>query len=78
MAGIPRGEDVPDWVVLHCGAMAVFHVSSLAEAVQLAGAVAHVPGFDGAGARMTIGDSRLTVRLTRDMWQLEQRHLDLA
>ena len=27
---------------------------------------------------ITIGDSHLTVRLTRDMWQLEPRHVELA
>jgi 4a-hydroxytetrahydrobiopterin dehydratase len=71
-------EDVADWVVLHGGAMAVYRVGSLAEAVRLAGAVAQVPGFDGAGALMTIADDQLTVRLTRDIWQLEQRHVHLA
>ena len=71
-------EDVADWVVLHGGAMAVFRVPSLVEAARLAGAVAHVPGLDGAGALLTIADDRLTVRLTRDIWQLEQPHLQLA
>jgi 4a-hydroxytetrahydrobiopterin dehydratase len=71
-------EDVADWVVLHGGAMAVFRVPSLVEAVRLAEAVAHVSGLDGAGALMTIVDDQLTVRLTRDMWQLEQRHVHLA
>jgi len=70
--------DVADWVVLHSGAMAVFRVRSLAEAVQLADAVARVPGLDGAGALMTVADDQLTVRLTRDIWQLEQRHIHLA
>ena len=27
---------------------------------------------------MTIGDGRLTVRLTRDLWSLEERHIELA
>jgi 4a-hydroxytetrahydrobiopterin dehydratase len=71
-------EDVADWVVLHGGAMAVYRVSSLVEAVRLAEAVARVPGLDGAGALLTIADDQLTVRLTRDMWQLEQRHVHLA
>jgi len=65
-------------VVLHGGAMAVFRVPSLAEAVRLAEAVARVPGLDGAGALMTIADDQLTVRLTRDIWHLEQRHVHLA
>jgi 4a-hydroxytetrahydrobiopterin dehydratase len=71
-------DDVADWVVLHGGAMAVYRVSSLVEAVRLAEAVAHIPGLDGAGALLTIADDQLTVRLTRDMWQLEQRHVHLA
>src|SRR5580704_16402855 len=71
-------EDVGDWVVLHGGAMAVFRVSSLLEAARLAEAVAHVKGLDGAGALMTIADDQLTVRLTRDVWRLEQRHIQLA
>jgi 4a-hydroxytetrahydrobiopterin dehydratase len=71
-------EDVADWVVLHGGAMAVFRVPSLAGAVRLAEAVAHVPGLDGAGVLMTIASDQLTVRLTRDIWQLEQRHVHLA
>jgi 4a-hydroxytetrahydrobiopterin dehydratase len=71
-------DDVADWVVLHGGAMAVYRVSSLVEAVRLAEAVAHVPGLDGVGALLTIADDQLTVRLTRDMWQLEQRHVHLA
>ncbi len=71
-------DDVADWVVLHGGATAVFRVSSLVEAVQLADAVAHIPGLDGAGVLMTIADDRLTVRLSRDLWRLEQRHIHLA
>ena len=71
-------EDVADWVVLHGGAMAVFRVPSLIEAVRLAEALVRVPGLDGAGALMTASDDQLTVRLTRDIWQLEQRHVHVA
>jgi 4a-hydroxytetrahydrobiopterin dehydratase len=71
-------EEVADWVVLHGGAMAVFRVQSMAEAAQLAEAVAQVRGLAGAGALMTIAGDQLTVRLTRDIWRLEQRHIDLA
>src|SRR5687768_6532799 len=71
-------EGVDDWVVLHGGATAVFRVGSVQEALRLAEAVAGVPGFEGTGALLTIADDRLTVRLTRDMWQLEPRHVDLA
>jgi 4a-hydroxytetrahydrobiopterin dehydratase len=71
-------EGVADWVVLHGGAMAVFPVSSMTEAVRLADAVSQVSRIDGAGVLMTLADDQLTVRLTRDMWHLEQRHVDLA
>ena len=69
---------VDDWVVLHGGATTVFRVGSLIEAVRLAGAVAEAPGFAGSGALLTIADSRLTVRLSRDLYQLEPRHVELA
>ena len=71
-----RGVD--DWVVLHGGATAVFRVGSLAEAARLAEAVAHVPGLEGSGVLLTMADTSLTVRLSRDLWQLERRHVDLA
>ena len=70
--------DVEDWVVLHGGATAVFGVRSLADAVELARAVAQVPGLDGSGVVLTIGDHHLAVRLTRHFSQLERQHLDLA
>jgi 4a-hydroxytetrahydrobiopterin dehydratase len=69
---------VDDWVVLHGGATAVFRVPSLAEAARLAEAVAHVPGLDGSGALITIADGRLSVRLTRVAFRLEDRHIELA
>jgi 4a-hydroxytetrahydrobiopterin dehydratase len=74
--GFLAGEDVDDWVVLHGGATAVFRVQSLVEAVRLAEAVAQTPGLDGA--LMTLADTRLTVRLTRGVMRLEERHVELA
>ena len=70
-------DGVDDWVVLHGGAAAVFEVDSLAEAVALAGAVAAVVAEEPA-VLMTVGASQLSVRLTRDVWDLEGRHIDLA
>jgi 4a-hydroxytetrahydrobiopterin dehydratase len=58
--------------------MAVFRVPSLVEAVRLAEAVAQVSGLDGAGVLMTLADGQFTVRLSPDIWQLEQRHAHLA
>ena len=72
-------DDVDDWAVLHGGASAVFRVASLQEAARLAGAVAEVIGLAGSGgAVMTITDRGLSVRLTRDLWGLEARHVELA
>jgi len=67
-----------DWVVLHGGATAVFRVGSVVEAARLAEAISHVPGLDGAGVLITIADGQLTVRLTRGLFRLEERHLRLA
>ncbi len=71
-------DGLDDWVVLHGGASAVYHVASLTEAVRLAEAVARIPGLDGGGVVLTVTDGRLTVRLTRDIWQLESGHVSLA
>src|SRR4051794_17889249 len=69
-------EGVADWAVLHGGAMAVFRVPSLVEAAQLAEAVARISGLDGS--LMTLTDGQLTVRLTRGIFALEERHVELA
>jgi 4a-hydroxytetrahydrobiopterin dehydratase len=71
-------ENVGDWVVLHGGATAVFKVSSLGDAAQLANAVAQVPGIEDADVLISIADHQLTVRLTRGIWRLEPRHIELA
>jgi 4a-hydroxytetrahydrobiopterin dehydratase len=71
-------DGVPDWVVLHGGATAVFKVGSIGEAARLAVEVATIDGFEGSGAVLTIVDASLDVRLTRDLWQLESRHIELA
>ncbi len=64
--------------MLHGGATAVFQVSSIGDAARLAAAIAVVPGLEGSGTLLTIGDATLTVRLSRDVWQLEPEHVDLA
>jgi 4a-hydroxytetrahydrobiopterin dehydratase len=76
--GFLGADDVEEWVVLHGGATAVFRVRSLGEAVELAGVVARVPGLEGSGVVLTLAEDRLTVRLSRDVEQLERQHLDLA
>lgn len=76
--GFLAAEGVEDWVVLHGGATAVFRCKSLDESARLAGAFAQVVGLQGSGTLITISDAGATVRLTRDLWGLDQRHVDLA
>jgi 4a-hydroxytetrahydrobiopterin dehydratase len=76
--GFLDAEGVEDWVVLHGGATAVFRTGSLGEAARLAAAVAETPGVEGSGVLLTMTEGRLTVRLTRDLQQLEPRHVQLA
>jgi 4a-hydroxytetrahydrobiopterin dehydratase len=76
--GFLAADGVGDWVVLHGGVTAVFRVGSVREAARLAAAIAEVPGLEGSGALLTIADNGLTVRLSRDLWQLEPHHVDLA
>ena len=71
--GFLAAQGVEDWVVLHGRATAVFRVGSLGEAARLAEAVAKVPGLEGSGALLALADAGLTVRLSRDLWQLVSR-----
>ena len=73
-----QADGLEDWVVLHGGATAVFRVGSMSEATTLAQAITEVAGFAGSDGLLTIADGRLTVRLTRDVWRLEPRHIELA
>jgi 4a-hydroxytetrahydrobiopterin dehydratase len=71
-------EGVHDWVVVHGGATAAFRVGSLSEATRLSAAVANAPGIASAGVLLTVADTLVTVRLSRDVWSLESRHVQLA
>jgi len=71
-------EGVDDWVVLHGGATAVFRVGTLSEAARLVEVIAKAPGVSGAGVLLTLADTRVTVRLSRDLWRLEPQHIQLA
>lgn len=73
-----NAEGVEDWVVLHGGPVAVFGVGSLAEAVELASAIGHVDGLEAIRPLLTLTPTSLAVRLTRDMFQLEPMHVELA
>jgi 4a-hydroxytetrahydrobiopterin dehydratase len=68
---------VDDWVILHGGPTAVFRVDSLFEAARLAAALAAVPGLEPR-TLMSLASDRLTVKLTREMWGVESRHVELA
>ena len=71
-------DDIDDWAVLHGGPTAVFRTGSMVEAARFAEAIATIPGVDGSRAALTITTGRLSVRLTREMWALEEGHLDIA
>lgn len=75
--GFVGSQGVDDWAVLHGGATAVFRVRSMRDAAALAEALVDVLE-DEPGVLLTFGSDRLTVRLTRDLWQLDERHVDLA
>jgi 4a-hydroxytetrahydrobiopterin dehydratase len=70
-------DGLADWAILHGGPTAVFRVATLAEASRLAAAVAEVPGLEPR-TLLTIASDRLTVKLTREMWGTEARHIDVA
>jgi 4a-hydroxytetrahydrobiopterin dehydratase len=70
-------DDIDDWVVLHGGPTAVFRVESLQQAARLAAAVAEVPGLEPR-TLLTATADRLTVKLTREMWGTEGRHVEVA
>ena len=70
-------DGVDDWVVLHGGPTAVFMVASLQEAARLAAAVAEVPDLEPR-TLLTAAADRLTVKLTREMWGTEARHVEVA
>lgn len=70
-------DGVGDWVVLHGGAAAAFRVGSLIDAARLAEAVAGAVEAE-PGIVLTVTSDRLTVRLTRDVWELEPHHVELA
>ena len=70
-------DGVDDWVILHGGPTTVFMVGSLQEAARLAAAVAEVPDLEPRTI-LTAAADRLTVKLTREMWGTEARHVEVA
>ena len=72
-----NAEGVDDWVILHGGPTAVFKVGSLLESTHLAAAIAELPGLESR-ILLTATADRLTVKLTRELWGTEARHIDIA
>ena len=70
-------DGIDDWVILHGGPTAVFRVESLQAAARLAAAVADVEGLEPR-TLLTAASDRLTVKLTREMWGTESRHIEVA
>ncbi|MCU0228805.1 MAG: hypothetical protein MUF01_14320 [Bryobacterales bacterium] len=71
-------EGTQDWVVLHGGATAAFRSGSLIESASLAKVAADVLGTSCEGVLLTIAEKRLTIRLSRDVWQLEPDQIEVA
>jgi len=73
-----EADGIEDWVVLHGGPTAVFQTKTLADAAALAQAISQLPGLDGTPAHMSILTKSLTIRLTREVWNTEIEHIELA
>ena len=73
-----EAEGLEDWVVLHGGPTSVFKTKTLADASALAQAIAQLPGLDCTPAHMSILTKSLTIRLTREVWNTEIEHIELA
>ncbi|MGC5171745.1 VOC family protein [Microbacterium sp. DT81.1] len=70
-------DDLQDWVILHGGPTAVFTRPSLRQAAQLAAAIAELPALEPR-TLLTVAADRLTVKLTREIWGTEERHIEVA
>jgi len=72
-------DGVDDWVVLHGGPTAVFRVASLHDGARLASAITErVSGLAEGRTALTLTTDRLTIRLTRAVYGVEPRHIELA
>ncbi len=76
--GFLAAEGLDDWVVLHGGPTAVFQTKTLTDAAALAQSISLLSGLDGTPAHMSIVTKSLTVRLTREVWNTEVEHIELA
>ncbi len=71
-------DGLADWVVTHGGAASAFEVGSFRAAAGLAREVAAVAQAHSTDVILTISGRRLSVRLTRGLFRMEVRHIDLA
>ena len=67
-----------DWAVLHGGAAAVFRIDGLVAGAALAARIAEVAPESAPQLAITLTERSVGVRLTRDLWMLEDEHLELA
>ncbi|MEN9342419.1 MAG: hypothetical protein RIR24_6 [Actinomycetota bacterium] len=71
-------EGLQDWAVLHGGPTAVFRTETFTSATNLAGAIAQLPELEPNHLQLTIVSKRLTVRLRREVWDIEKEHIEIA
>lgn len=71
-------DDLTDWVVLHGGPTAVFKTKTFAEAANFFQALAQLPEINVNKTQINVVSERVTVRLTREVWNIESAHIDLA
>ena len=71
-------DGLEDWVVLHGGPTAVFETASIAEAAKLALAVAELPNLNSKRIHISLVESAMTIRITRDVQVIEPEHIEVA
>lgn len=71
-------DGLQDWAVLHGGATAFFRTNSIKAAAKLTSEIAELPFVLGPTIRLTASEDGVSVRLTRDVWQIESEHIGMA
>jgi 4a-hydroxytetrahydrobiopterin dehydratase len=70
-------EGLNDWVVLHGGPVVAFRMPSLSDSIFLIQAFVEA-ALICPEAVLTITPTRVTIRLTRDIWQINESHIEIA
>lgn len=73
-----KADGLSDWAVLHGGPTAVYRTNSLSNSAALAQAISQVPDLNAKLTHISITNNLLTIRLTREIWNIEEQHIDLA